>query len=67
MPDYVAAALKRFDHKKPTRAQPHPFPYIVPMYGKQSQEIEPEEESPLLPESGNTETQQVVGVFLYYS
>ena len=67
MPEYVAAALKRFDHKKPTRAQHHPCPYSVPTYGKQSQEIEPEEESPLLPESGKTEIQQVVGVFLYYS
>ena len=24
MPDYVAAAIKRFDHKKPTPAQYHP-------------------------------------------
>ena len=63
---YVHKQLLRYAHRPPRRKQYCPFEPNPLRYGKQSDEIVPEEESPELDKAGKTFVQQVVGSLLYY-
>ena len=67
MPKYVHKQLLRYAHRPPRQKQYCPFEPNPIRYGKQSDKIVPEEESPELDKAGKTFVQQVVGSFLYYA
>ena len=67
MPKYVHKQLLRYAHRPQRRKQYCPFEPNPIRYGKQSDKIVPEEESPELDKAGKTFVQQVVGSFLYYA
>jgi hypothetical protein len=67
MPGYVAAALHRFQHAKPSRRQDAPHAWTQPTYGAKIQFAEDDDNSPLLSPLTTNLVQQIVGVFLYYA
>ena len=67
MPTYVQKQLDRYQWKKPKRAQHCPYEPNPVHYGKKSDEIVHEKESPMLDEKEKKFIQQVVGSFLYYA
>ena len=67
MPGYVTAALQRFHHQLKITRQSSPHHHVPPTYGARVQFVEPEDDTPLLPEERLKFIQQVVGVFLYYA
>lgn len=64
MPDYVAAALHKFQHKP--RRQPHSL-YNKPQYGVKIQLTGPTGTMPSLTEPQTKRLQQVVDTFLFYA
>lgn len=42
MPQYVCAALEKLNHKKPTKPQDAPHPWVAKQYGKKSHITEPD-------------------------
>ena len=67
MPDYVANALKSFQHTPPTKAQHAPHPWTKPVYGQKVQLTEDEDESdPLNPTEVNV-IQKVIVKFYWYA
>ena len=67
MPKYVHKQLLRYAHSPPRRKQYCPYEPNPIRYGKQSDDIEPEEDSPEIDDDGKKFVQQVVGSFLYYA
>ena len=65
MPTYVQKQLDRYQWTKPKRAQHCPYEPNPVRYGKKSDEIIHEKESPKLDEKQKKFIQQVVGSFLY--
>ena len=67
MPKYVHKQLLRYVHRPPRQKHYCPYEQTPIQYGKRSDNIEPEPESPELDKDGKTFVQQVVGSFLYYA
>ena len=67
MPDYINAALTKFQHPKPPSPQHQPYPHTPPTYGARVQYTPPADTSPILSTADKTRIQQIVGVFLYYA
>ena len=68
LPGYVEAALQRFQHPAPTRAQDAPHRYNKPVYGrKQPQQALQEDDSEPLDDAGVKRVRQVIGVLLFYA
>jgi hypothetical protein len=67
MPNYVQKKLTEYNHPAPTRAQHCPYQPNPIKYGKNSDEIIQETDSPLLDKEGKKYVQQVLGSFLYYA
>ena len=67
MPNYVHKTLIKYDHKAPKRHQSCPYEPEPIKYGRDSQKITHEKESPTLPEKDKKIIQQVLGSFLYYA
>jgi hypothetical protein len=67
MPGYVAKALKRFQHDKPTKPQHQPYPHNPKHYGQKVQYAEPMDSSPPLDKSQKKFIQEVTGTFLFYA
>ena len=67
VPKYVHKQLLRYAHSPPRRKQYCPYKPNPIRYGKQSDEIEPEEDSPEIDDDGKKFVQKVVGSFLYYA
>ena len=67
MPDYVAAALHKFQNPPPTKKQDAPHPWNHPIYGAHTQYATPDDDSQLLPPATINQVEQIVGTFLYYS
>ena len=59
MPDYVAKALKQFQHMKPTRRQDAPYPCAQIQYGAKKQYATQESTAPALDKKGKRFIQQV--------
>ena len=67
MPRYVQNALKRFNHRPPSKPCYSPHPAVPIQYGQKVQYAQPStQQSTALPENIKL-CQQVVGVFLYYA
>ena len=66
MPGYVKAALKRFQHPKPKRAQHSPHSWLKPNYGARIQFAPPEDNSQPIQADETLRLQEVVGTLLYY-
>ena len=66
MPGYVLAALKKYQHEKPTRPQHAPHRWNQPAYGKHVQYADPPDQSERLDTKGQRLIQSIVGTFLYY-
>jgi hypothetical protein len=67
MPDYVASALARFKHPKPTRPQHAPHLWSEPAYGsRKPQRPTLPSTAPPLDKHGTKRIQSVSGTFLYY-
>ncbi len=67
MPGYVAAALHKFQHPPPIKAQDAPHGWNKPVYGSKVQYAADEDDSDLLAPKAITWIQQIVGTFLYYA
>jgi hypothetical protein len=67
IPGYVQAALTRFKHTKPKRAQNQPYPNNPKQYGAKAQYVEDEDTSPLLSKEDKKFIQEVTGTFLFYA
>jgi hypothetical protein len=67
MPKYVKKQLVRYEHVPPKKPQNCPFEPNPVHYGKKSDQIKPEPDSPPLDEKGKKFIQRVVGSFLYYA
>ena len=67
MPAYVQKQLTRYEHKQPSKPQHCPYSPHPIKYGKDNQQVDPVDESPLLDAAGKKYIQQVVGSFLYYA
>lgn len=67
IPGYVAAALTRFQHSKPSKPQNQPYPHNPKKYGQKMQYSEPIDESPLLNKDDKKFIQEVTGTFLFYT
>jgi hypothetical protein len=66
MPNYVAKALKRFNHPPPSSPQHSPHPWNAPQYGSGPQLIQPSNHQPLTPAQLKY-CQEITGTFLYYA
>jgi hypothetical protein len=66
MPGYVKAALKRFQHPKPKRAQHSPHSWLKPHYGTRIQFAPPEDTSQPIQADETLRLQEVVDALLYY-
>ena len=66
MPKYVAKQLLKFEHDSshPKQDSPHRAPEIK--YGKDSQQLPPEDTGPKLEEDRASRIAQIVGALLYY-
>jgi hypothetical protein len=67
MPGYVAAALHKFQHPPPIKAQDAPHAWNKPVYGSKVQYAADEDDSDLLAPKAITWIQQIVGTLLYYA
>ena len=67
MPGYVMEVLTSFQHKKPSRAQYAPHPWVTPTYGQQIQLTEKEDTSTLLDKEGVNLIQCIIRKFYYYA
>ena len=67
MPNYVRKQLLRYRHSAPKRKQNCPFEPNAVHYGKNSNDLVPEDIRPELDKTGKKHIQQVVGSFLYYA
>jgi hypothetical protein len=67
IPGYVAAALHRFQHPPPIKAQDAPHDWTQPVYGSKVQYAADEVDSDLLEPKAITLIQQIVGTLLYYA
>jgi hypothetical protein len=67
MPGYVAKALKRFHHQKPTKLQHQPYPHAPVKYREKVQYAAPVDNSPELDKAGKKFIQEVTGTFLFYA
>jgi hypothetical protein len=67
MPGYVAAALHKYQHTLPTRAQYAPYRWNAPNYGAKQQLTTPTDETAPLDAQGITRMQQVTGTLLFYA
>ncbi len=67
MPGYVAAALHKFQHPPPIKAQDAPHDWNKPVYGSKVQYAADEDASALLAPKAITFIQKIVGTFLYYA
>jgi hypothetical protein len=64
MPNYVAKALQRFDHVKPTLPQTLPHIIAKPQYGVKMQLTLHPDNTPRLSTAQVTHLQQVIGTLL---
>ena len=67
MPKYVHKQLLRYAYSPLQRKQYCPYKPNPIRYGKQSDKIEPEEDSPEMDDDGKKFVQQALGSFLYYT
>ena len=67
MPKYVIKQLVKYEHPMPKRPQHCPYSPNRIQYGKDNQNVTPEDNSPKLDKNGKKRIQQVVGSFLYYA
>ncbi|KAL7551824.1 hypothetical protein ACHAWF_015016 [Thalassiosira exigua] len=67
MPDYIPDALKRFNHKRPAKAQNSPHQHVPPNYGAKQQFTQAQDDEPELSPDDKKYVQQVLGTFLYYA
>jgi hypothetical protein len=67
MPNYVRKQLTKYRWDKPKRAQNCPFEPNPVHYGKKSDEIIHDTDSPVLDPEGKKFVQQIIGSFLYYA
>ena len=67
MPNYVQKKLVEYGHKKPLRPQNCPYAPPPVKYGKESNNLIPEEISPPATEKEKKYVQQVLGSFLFYA
>jgi len=67
MPKYVIKQLVKYEHPMPKRLQHCPYSPNPIQYGKDNQNVTPEDNSPKLDKNGKKRIQQVVGSFLYYA
>ena len=68
MLDYVTdAALKRFHHARPRKAQDQPHAHLKTIYGAKKQYAPDDDDSPLLSKADKKFVQEVTGTFLYYA
>jgi hypothetical protein len=66
MPGYVARALQRFSHPKPTRPQDSPHPWTAPKFGAH-QQFATSDLTPVLDAANKKRIQEVIGTLLYYA
>ena len=67
IPGYVARALQRFNHLKPSTPQHSPHAWLKPTYGAKQQLTAPPDESPALDIADTKRVQEVLGTFLFYA
>jgi hypothetical protein len=67
MPNYVAAALHKFQHPATTKPKDAPHAWIQPNYGAKQQYAAAPDISERLPPTEITRIQQILGTFLYYA
>jgi hypothetical protein len=67
MPNYVTAALHKFQHPMPTKPEHAPHAWNQPVYGTKQQYAEAPDTSEPLPPKAVTRIQQMLGTFLYYA
>ena len=67
MPGYIQAALHKFQHPAPKRAQHAPHHWNQPVYGRKQQLTPPDDTSNPLKPDAIRRVQQIVGTLLYYA
>ena len=67
MPNYVKAALHKFQHPTPLKSQDSPHQRNMPTYVAVTQYTNPEDNLALLPPEGITMVRKIMGTFLYYA
>ena len=67
MPGYIQAALHKYQHPTPKRAQHAPHIWHKPNYGAPQQLTSPEDTTALLPPAEVKCVQQITGTLLYYA
>ena len=67
MPNYIPAALHKYNHPAPKQPQHAPSPWTRPSYGAKQQIAPPPDNSLLLGPKGTKQVQQVTGTLLFYS
>ena len=67
MPGYIQAALHKYQHPTPTRAQHAPHTWSKPNYGAKQQLTSPEDTSEPLTSAAIKRVQQITGTLLYYA
>lgn len=66
MPGYIARALLRFKHPKPSRPQYSPHAWNAPSYGAKTQYAK-QDLSPALDMTNKQRVQEILGTLLYYA
>ena len=66
MPNYLHKKMVKYGHEKPRKPQHCPYEPAPKKYGKESNEITEEPESPRVNNEKKKYAQQVVGSFQYY-
>jgi hypothetical protein len=67
MPGYVEAALHKFQHPSPTKAEDAPHDWTKPTYGATVQYTPEHGTTATLPQPEITKIQQIIGTLLYYA
>jgi hypothetical protein len=67
IPGYIKAALHKFQHPTPTRPENAPHTWSSPVYGANTQYIEAQEDTTLLPQKDVIRIQQLAGTLLHYA
>jgi hypothetical protein len=67
MPGYVEAALNKFQHPSPTRAEDAPHDWTKPTYSAAVQYAPENDTTATLPQPKITKIQQIIGTLLYYA
>ena len=65
MPNYLPAALHKFQHTTPTCPQDSPHAWKNPLYGATVQWADNPDESPILPPQSITLVQYIIGTLVY--